>query len=286
MITFIKFLNVAILFTFNHSNLKLSDKLNSKLQTIKPVSKFIYSGFFLLIILFGNVQKNFAQQKKSATAATAPDEFNIKKASFLLPQALPKWKFSQAFSIYYVVPPKDWTLDLVKAPFFNYSCKLALPEAFNVQASISTIFVSNRFSVGPFWNYSVDDFHFAVGYQVAYNLGYLAEFGFNTKLTGWEQQPSLTAAYSFGKTAVILRGDLYYTTSLNVNEGGHTISANANFMNGYSVTASYDQRLYKSKVLSLGLKINYLRYHIIAWPALPVNSYRYVVPEFQLGINF
>ena len=248
---------------------------------MKLVSKFIYSGFFLLIILFGSIQKNFAQQK-----SLAADEFNIKKASFLLPQALPKWKFSQAFSIYYVVIPKDWTLDVINAPFFNYSCKLALPAAFNVQASISTIFVSNRFSAGPFWNYSVNDFHFAVGYQVAYNLGYLAEFGFNTKLTGWEQQPSLTAAYNFGKTAVILRGDLYYTTSLKVNEAEHTISANANFINGYSVTASYDQRLYKNRVLSLGLKINYLRYHIIAWPAFPVNSYRYVVPEFQLGINF
>lgn len=260
------------------------DTLNSNSRTIQPVSKFIYSGFFLLIILFGNIQKNFAQEKPS-TPAVAPDEFNIKKASFLLPQALPKWKFSQAFSIYYVVPPKDWTLGIVKAPFFNYSCKMTLPEAFNVQASVSTIFVSNRFNVGPFWNYSVNDFHFAVGYQVAFNLGYLTEFGFNTKLKGWEQQPSLTAAYSFGKTAVILRGDLYYTTSLYVDEGGHTISAADNFLNGYSVTASFDQRLYKNKVMSLGLKINYVRYHIIAWPALPVNSYRYVVPEFQLGIN-
>ena len=252
---------------------------------MKSASTFLFPVFFLLIILFGTSQKNFAQENKPVAANEAVNEFDIKKASFLLPQALPKWKFYHAFSIYYVVPPKDWTLDMVKAPFFNYSCKLALPKAFNVQANVSTIFVSNRISLGPFWNYTVNDFYFAAGYQVAFNYGKLGQFGFNTTLTGWEQQPSLTAAYNFGKTAVILRGDLYYTNSLNVGEGGHVIKLQDNFLNGYSVTATYDQRLYKNKVLSLGLKINYLRYHIIAWPALPVNSYRYVIPEFQLGIK-
>jgi len=256
---------------------------------LKSVTVFLrvhYSILLLAWLLFFNIQNNFAQKKNLATNSESLDTFDIKDGSFLLPQAQSKWKFTQAFSVYYVVPPKDWTLDIIKAPFFTYSCKLALPAAFNLQASFSTILVSNRISVGPFWNYSINKFHFAVGYQVAFNYGYLGQFGFHTELTGWEQQPSLTAAYSFGKTAVILRGDLYYTTALDVSEGGNVIPANKNFLNGYSVTASYDQRLYKNRVMSLGLKINYLRYHIMAWPALPVNSYRYVVPEFQLGLNF
>jgi len=253
---------------------------------MKLASSFSFSVFFLLIILLGTAQKDFAQESKPAATNETADEFNIKQASFLLPQALPKWQYSHAFSIYYVVPPKDWTLDMVQAPFLNYSGKLALPKAFNIQANVSTIFVSNRISLGPFWNYAVNDFYFAAGYQVAFNYGKLGQFGFSTTLTGFEQQPSLTAAYSFGKTAVILRGDLYYTSSLNVGEGGHVIKLQNDFLNGYSVTANFDQRLYKNKVLSLGLKINYLRYHIIAWPALPVNSYRYVIPEFQLGIKF
>ena len=253
---------------------------------MKQVYKYSLFIFCLLLILPGFTQNSFAQQKDSATINSSGDDFHIKDGSFLLPQAQPEWKYYSAFSIYYVVPPKDWTLDMVKAPFFNYSAKFTLPMAFNFQASVSTIIVSTRINAGPFWNYSVNDFHFAAGYQVAYNYGKLGQFGFSTTLTGWEQQPSLTAAYSFEKTAVILRGDLYYTTTLNVNEGGFVLPVNENFLNGYSVTATYDQRLYKNKVMSLGLKINYVRYHIIAWPALPVNSYRYAVPEFQLGLNF
>ncbi len=236
-----------------------------------------------MIFFFIN-QNSFAQQKNSTSTEASLDTFNISRATFLMPQALPKWTFSQVISVYYVVLPKDWTLDVIKAPFFNYSCKLALPAAFNLQASFSTIFISNRLNAGPFWNYSIDNFHFAAGYQVAFNYGYLSEFGFDTKLIIWEQQPSLTAAYSFGKTAVILRGDLYYTSSVNMNQGGYDINAEEHFLNGYSVTATFDQRLYRNKVMSLGLKINYVRYHMIAWPAFPVNSYRYIVPEFQIGL--
>jgi len=255
-----------------------------KFKLRKVHAAFLRAELISTMIFLFTCQYSFAQQNSTATTASS-DTFDIKHATFLMPQELPKWKFSQAISVYYVVPPKDWTLDIVKAPFFNYSCKLALPAAFNLQASFSTILVANRLSVGPFWNYSINNFHFAAGYQLAFNYGYLSQFGFQTKLFVWEQQPSLTAAYSFGKTAVIIRGDLYYTSSVSTYLGGTDVSAHEQFLNGYSVTATFDQRLYKNKVMSLGLKINYVRYHIIAWPALPVNSYRYVVPEFQIGLN-
>src|SRR4051812_22911888 len=96
-----------------------TNKVNVNSQDMKPAATFLFV-LFLLILLFGTSQNNFAQENKSVATKEAVDEFNIKTASFLLPQALPEWKFSHAFSIYYVVPPKDWTLDMVKAPFLNY----------------------------------------------------------------------------------------------------------------------------------------------------------------------
>ena len=237
--------------------------------------------FFLLLI------QNVISQDKSLPEVKDPhDTFNIKQSSFLLPQAHHKWKFSHAVSAYYILPPKDWILDIVNAPFFNYSCKLALPKAFNVQAGISTVGVSNRLNFGPFWNFSIKNFCGAIGHQAIFNLGVLNGFGFNSKLTGWEQQPSLTLAYNFGKTAVIIRGDLFFTTSFNLSEAGFVITSKDRFLNGYSGTINFDQRLFKNKVMSVGFKLSYVRYHIIAWPALPVNRYRYPVPEFQLGYNF
>jgi len=217
---------------------------------------------------------------------TVPPDFNIKNASFLLPQALPKGKFSSALYLFNVVVPSDWTLDIIRAPMFSYAVKYTLPYGFNLQSSLATLFISNRINFGPFWNYSVNNYHFGIGYQVAFNYGILRDFGYNTTLTGWEQQPSLTVGYSFKTMAITMRGDLYYTNSFTQTSGHNTIEFPAAFLNGYSITTSLEQRLWKNRVMSFGFKFNYLRYHIIAWPAFPVNKYRYIVPEFQLGLNF
>ncbi len=212
--------------------------------------------------------------------------FDIKEYSFLLPQARPAWKYTHAIYLQYVVPPKDWTLDAVVAPMFNYTGKYTLPKGFNVQAGLSTLIISNRLNAGPFWNYPTGNLHFGAGFQVAYNLGFLYSFGFNTVLTGWETQPLLTVGYSFEKSSLVFRADLYNAITLSLHEGGNTITANDSFINGYSYMLSYEQRLTKKRVMSLGFKLNNLRYHIIAWPALPASKYRYFMPEFQIGLNF
>lgn len=242
---------------------------------------------FIVVLLSCIFNCSFANDNSiNAKNDTIPAGFDIKEESFLLPQALPKYKYSSAIYLLNVVIPSDWTHDIIKAPMFMYAAKYTLPYGFNVQASLATLFISNRLNFGPFWNYSINNYHFGAGYQVAYNFGILNEFGFNTTLTLWEQQPSVAFGYSFKTMALTVRGDLYYTNSLNQTSGHNTIKFPAKFLNGYSITTSIEQRLWKNRVMSFGFKFNYLRYHIIAWPAFPVNQYRYIVPEFQLGLNF
>jgi hypothetical protein len=220
------------------------------------------------------------------TQDTESDTFHIRNSSFILPKPWPKGKYTHSMGVQYVIVPKDWSLDNIQAPMFNYNGKYTLPKGFNVQATLSTILVSNRLSAGPFWNYSFSDrIHMGVGYQVAFNYGRLKEFGFNTVLTGWEQQPSLTLGYSFEKTVVTVRGDLYYTTALYLEEGGNVIPFTNGGMNGYSITTTLEQRLWKNRLMTFGVKLAMLRYHILAWPAFPVNKYRYLVPEFQIGLK-
>ncbi len=238
-----------------------------------------FFGFVLLVVFFTMAGTLLAQEQDTST-------FDIKDHSFLLPQPLPPGKFTHALSILWVVPPKDWTLDAVVAPMFSYTGKFTLPAGFNVQGGVSSLIISNRFNAGPFWNYSTGKFHFGVGYQVAFNFGVLKQFGFNTVLTGWETQPSLTVGYSFARTALTIRADMYNTLDISVSEAGNVVSNNETFVNGYSITTSFEQRLTKKHVMSIGFKMNYLRYHIIAWPALPASKYRYFMPEFQVGWHF
>jgi hypothetical protein len=241
----------------------------------------------VFLTLFFIVKYDYAQTVgANAKKDSLDDGFDIRHSSFLLPQALPEWKYYQNASILYVVVPKDWATTAISAPMLNYAGKYTLPYGFNLQASLATLFISYRINLGPFWNYSVDHFHFGAGYQFVFNYGFLNQFGFNTKITIWEQQPAILVGYSFKKTAVTLRGDLYLTNSISENQGGHTVTFGSAFTNGYSITAALEQRLWKNRLMSFAVKLNYLKYHIIAWPAFPVNQYRYWVPEFHLGLSF
>jgi hypothetical protein len=214
------------------------------------------------------------------------DTFNILKASFDLPQPMPGGHYSSSISVLYVVTPKDWTLDNITAPMFFYQAKYSLPKGFNLQASLASLIISNRILLGPYWNYALQGNNFiGIGWQGAWNYGRLQQFGFATTLTGWEQQPTITFGHAFARTALTLKGYVDWTNQLYLNEGGHTLSVSNGFINGYSFSANFEQKLYKNRALTLGLKMDYVQYHIIAWPAFPVNGKRYWMPEFQVGLN-
>ena len=204
-----------------------------------------------------------------------------------MPQALPGGKYYQSFSILYLVLPRDWITQVIKAPVLYYTGKYTLPYGFNLQGSLSTLLISNRINLGPFWNYSINDnYHLALGYQVVFNYGFLNDFGFNTSLTGWEQQPSVTLGYSSVTMAVTLRTDLYWSNGFDLSDGKNVVQYTTSFINGYSFNANLEQRLWKNRILSVGFKLYHCKYNIIAWPAFPVNSYKYWFPEFQIGLEF
>jgi hypothetical protein len=222
----------------------------------------------------------------SLTIQSPPDSFNIRKKSFLLPQATAPWKYSSSIFLYDIFVPPDWTLDVIKVPMFCYAGKYTLPHNFNIQASLATLLISYRFCVGPVWNYSVGKTHFGLGYQLVYNYGILTEFGYSTRITGFEHQPMILAGYSFNQKAITFKGEVYLTRHLTTYQGDHQFETAGEFTNGYSGTLALEQRLTKNHVLSIAFKWAYIRYHMVAWPAFPVNQYYYNVPEVQVGYNF
>ena len=241
----------------------------------------------IAFVIILSIADSYAQHTPGIfkTASTG-DNFDIKSASFLLPQAHPEWHYYHSISFSYVAIPSAWTRERINAPMLSYSGKFSLPYGFDLQASLATLIVSNRLSTGIFWNYSIDNYHFGVGYQFVYDFGQLNQSGYKTKLGSWGQQPSITAGYSFRKIAIILRGDLYWTQSFNLIEGGHSVHLWNSFINGYAISAGVEQRLYRNKIFGVAIKLNKIRYHFLAWPAFPVNQYRYFVPEIQFGIKF
>ncbi|MEO8210908.1 MAG: hypothetical protein ABI840_10115 [bacterium] len=241
---------------------------------------------FFVVLIFLDCFNSKAGTNLILNEEIVKDSFDIKMESFLLPLRQPSGKYSSSLSLLNIFTPKDWTLDVVKAPMFQYAAKYSLPHGFNVQASLSTLLISNRITLGPYWNYSVNNCHFGIGYQAVFNYGVLKPFGYHSKLTGWEHQPTILVGYSFQTMALTFRSDLYWTDVLYLRGGDNVITFGDSFMNGYSFSLNLEQRITKNRVMSFGLKWSHLRYHIVAWPAFPVNSYRYDVPEIQLGLNF
>jgi len=246
---------------------------------VNTFSKQWKSRTILVLCLLSAGMLGFGQQKRT-------DTFDIHKASFNLPQPLPGGHYSSSISVLYVVTPKDWTLDNITAPMFYYQAKYTLPKGFNIQASLASLIISNRINLGPFWNKALKNNNYlGLGWQVVFDFGVLNEFGFATILTGWEQQPQIILGHAFKKTALSLKGNLYWTNALYLSEGKYVVPSGSSFINGYGFLINFEQKLYKNRALTLGVQFDYLHYHIIAWPAFPVNQKRYWVPQFIVGLN-
>jgi hypothetical protein len=247
---------------------------------VNTFSKFWKTRAVLLFSLLVTGICSFGQKKQK-------DTFEIHKASFFMPQPLPGGHYYSSISVLYVVTPKDWTLDNVTAPMFFYQAKYTLPKGFNLQAGLSSLIISNRIYLGPYWNYRINNSnnYVGLGWNVAWNYGRLNQFGFATTLTGWEQQPSISFGHAFARTAVTFRADVYWTNVLYITEGKNTLQTAGGFINGYSFSADFEQKLYKNRAINFGLKMDYIQYHIVAWPAFPVNGKRYWMPEFKIGLN-
>lgn len=249
---------------------------------IRP--SLFYQLLAILVIAAAIIAMPFSTSAQDSKIET--DTFRIRKRSFILPQPLPAWQYSHLLGINYVIVPKDWSLDNIQAPMINYTARYTLPWGFNLQANVQTLFLSNRIGVGPVWNFALTGgLHVGIGYQLAFNGGVLKEFGYNTVLIGWEQQPSITLGYSFKRSVITLRGDVTYTTSFSLEEGGNVIKFPDGNINGAAITTTLEQRLWKDRLMTFGVKLAVVRYHILAWPTFPVNKYRYLVPEFQIGLK-
>src|SRR5436189_2641301 len=93
--------------------------INSLLQYLKHILVIILCCAFVSSFAFTNAFDVNDTLKTS--------DFDIKNASFLLPQALPAGKYSSSIYLMSVFIPPDWTLDMIKAPMISYAGKYTLP---------------------------------------------------------------------------------------------------------------------------------------------------------------
>ena len=233
----------------------------------------------VLIFLFssGMIMPAVAQEP-------AKDTFDIVAASMYYPHQLRKREFTLEVALSQVKLPFDWLETAVQAPLFHFHANYALPKGFAIDGRFSSLFISNQITLGPRWNYQLDKVSFNVGYDVGFTFGYLNQFGFDSSVTSWINYPNASIGYRIGDVALTLKGEFVYVTSFSSKQGENEITTDKDFTNGYSIGIYVEQRIYQKKVLVLGLKNSYAKYHFMAWPAFSTFNRFYNIPEFYLGM--
>lgn len=237
--------------------------------------------FTLISFLFLISESVFAQTSK------AVDRFSVRSAAFYLPATQPAKTFKHIIGLADFFLPSDWTNVNLNAPMLNYSARYYVPANFSVDASIHTLYVANKFTMGLNWNHSFNEhLHAGISYSGSYNLGILHDdYQFATIVTALTYSPSIAIGYSTKETAFTLRGGIEHLDNVYFKTGSNVVKDHYSFINGAFLKITMEQRLWKHHVLSFGVEIDRMQFVIVAWPAYPVNNKRYTIPQVTLGIT-
>jgi hypothetical protein len=244
------------------------------------MKRHIYAGsiqktgiiILIVLLLLGSSQ---------AQEPAKPDTFDITSNSIRFPHQLKKWAFQTGIGLVIVKPPMDLLENAIQAPLVNVHVTFGLPWKLSLEGDLSTIFVSNQFSLGPRIGFGHRNFSFNAGWDVAWVYGQLKQGGFNNSTNVWIHYPNISLGYKLKKMAFTLKGEAVVIASLSAKSGENEISRTKNSYNGFTVGFYLEQRLTKNKVLVFGIKDNYEKYYWPTWMIFTTFNRFYHIPELS-----
>lgn len=228
--------------------------------------------FFLLTFYAPCIQ---AQEKK--------DTFDIAMSSMRFPHQYKKWGFQIAAGLSLVKPPMDLLENAIQAPLVNVHMTFGLPWRFSLEADVTTIIVSNQFSLGPRIGYGHRNFYANLGWDVAFVYGQMKQAGFNNTAKVWINYPNLSIGYKLKKMAFTLKGEVVILANVSMQSGENEVVRTKNFFNGGTIAFYIEQRLWKNHVFIIGLKDNYEKFYWPTWMLFNTFNRFYHIPEISFS---
>lgn len=215
------------------------------------------------------------------------EEFEILDHSVNFPNAIGEWKYKHALGLSLIYLPKDWLESANSLPMAYYKGNFSLKKGFSLHTEVKTIWVANDLSIGTSYNLRLSNRIYAgVGYSFAYSLGQLYDLGYDNFLHVTAHRPFLKLGYHFEDFTFTLRGGLDYSNKIYFEAGGTNLTANVEFLNGYTLGFFLEQRMFRQRSFSMGFTNNFLKFHILGWPAFTYTKRMYYIPEFTALFNF
>ncbi len=231
--------------------------------------RFILQSLLTVLLMLYSFSNAYAQQ------------LDLNKNTFFFPHTYKYQQMISSLGVSTAKLPEDVveTDDLIRAPLFSYRVKYGLPENFVAEGGVETNIVTWQFSLGPKWHYQINRMGFSLGADIAFWIGQLKHFGFDTKVNGWTVYPNISAGYQFDKFAISLKSEVVLNLAETSTQGDLEISDNLDFYNGWTIGIYLEQPLWKDNYVVLGIRSTFLKYYYPLWAAFSTFDRTYYIPE-------
>ncbi|MDD4602816.1 MAG: hypothetical protein PHF97_03275 [Bacteroidales bacterium] len=209
------------------------------------------------------------------------DTFDIANHSMRFPHQYKTWGFQIGAGLLMVKPPMDLLENAIQAPLVNIHMTFGLPWKFSLEGDVTTLLVSNQFSLGPRLGFNWKNFSFNVGYDIAFVYGQLRQFGFDNNTKVWIHYPNISLGYKLKKMAFTLKAEVVTLASVSQRCGENEVVHTNNFFNGFTGALYLEQRLWKDHVFIIGFKDSYEKFYWPTWMLFTTFNRYYHIPELS-----
>lgn len=248
------------------------------LKNIHNLITSVYRLLFATLLLFALT---------SSAQETQRESFDILEHSIHLPNSFKDWKYRQALGFALVYLPKDWLESAYSLPMIYYKSNFSLKKGFMVNTDIRSVIAASDIALGPSWNIDLSkNLFLGLGYQTSFGVGMLYDLGYDNILTVWGHRPFFKLGYIWHSLTFTMKGGVDFSNSINFEAGSTSLSGNIESLNGYHLSLFMEQRMFKNKSFSVGYTSNFMKFHILGWPAFNYTKNLYYVPELTTLFNF
>jgi hypothetical protein len=229
---------------------------------------------FLLLIAF---------QPAKAQKAANSDTFDITNHAIRFPHQYKKWGFQISAGLLLVKPPMDLLENAIQAPLVNIHMTFGLPWKFSLEADVTSVLVSNQFSLGPRIGFGHRNFYGNLGWDIAFVYGRMQQAGFNNTTKVFMQYPNLSLGYKLKQMSFTIKVEAVGVLSSVTSSGENEVSRSKDYFNGVTVAFYLEQRLWKNNVFVFGIKDSYEKFYWPTWLIFNTFNRFYHIPELSFS---
>jgi hypothetical protein len=175
--------------------------------------------------------------------------------------------------------------DAFRAPMAYYKLKIGLPENFLLEGAVKTNWYTHHLHLGPKWTYPFSRLSFSIGTDAAYFTGTMEEYGFDSKMTGWNIYPNISIGYLFPNFSITMKSELILLLDQTSRTGKIELTSSFKTFSGYSFAFYLEQPLWKNNFFVIGFKSNYTRFYYPIWFSFSTFDRFFFIPEVLFSFN-